>query len=93
MSKTYCNFAAIFTQYAYNMQITKHIQSMKKQLSFVLAFFFCASMYVAQTLNNPIGSDGCYIVKWDCTTNSFASSNNFEADETFTFAVDITGTE
>lgn len=65
---------------------------MKRHLFLVLAFFLCASIHAAQTLNNPIGPDGCYIVKWDCSTNRFASSNNFEADETFTFAVDITGT-
>ena len=66
---------------------------MKKQLFFVLASILCASVHAAQTLNNPIGADGCYIVKWDCATNSFASGNTFEADETFTFAVDITGTQ
>lgn len=65
---------------------------MKRQLFFILAIILCASIHAAQTLNNPIGPDGCYIVKWDCSTNSFATSNNFEADETFTFAVDITGT-
>lgn len=65
---------------------------MKRHLFLVLAYFLCASIHAAQTLNNPIGPDGCYIVKWDCSTNRFASSNNFEADETFTFAVDITGT-
>ena len=74
------------------MHITKQILSMKKQLLFVLALILCASIHAAQTLNNPIGSDGCYIVKWDCSTNSFAASNDFEADESFTFAVDITGT-
>ena len=66
---------------------------MKKQLFLVLASMLCASIHAAQTLNNPIGADGCYIVKWDCATNSFASGNTFEADETFTFAVDITGTQ
>ena len=35
---------------------------------------------------------GHYIVKWDCSTNAFADTNDFEADETFTFAVDVTGT-
>ncbi len=35
---------------------------------------------------------GHYIVKWDCSQNAFADSNDFEADETFTFAVDVTGT-
>lgn len=66
---------------------------MKKQIFLVLASILCGSLYAAQSLNNPIGADGCYIVKWDCATNSFASANSFEADETFTFAVDITGTE
>jgi hypothetical protein len=44
------------------------------------------------TLNNPKDEAGNYIVKWDCSKNAFAESNDFEADETFTFAVDVTGT-
>lgn len=49
----------------------------------------------AQTvaLNNPVGADGRYIVKWDCATGDFAKSNDFEPGETFTFAVDIAGTD
>lgn len=58
-----------------------------------MVMLLSASMHGAQLLNNPIGSDGCYIVQWDCATNSFAASNNFEADESFTFAIDITSTE
>lgn len=57
-----------------------------------MLLLLAGSISAAQLLNNPIGADGCYIVKWDCATNSFASSNDFEADETFTFAVDVTGT-
>ena len=63
------------------------------KLFFVFALFLCLPIHAAQTLNNPIGPDGCYIVRWNCATNSFASSNDFEADESFTFAVDITGTQ
>ena len=66
---------------------------MKRQVFYAMVMLLSASMHGAQLLNNPIGSDGCYIVKWDCATNSFAASNNFEADESFTFAIDITGTE
>lgn len=62
-------------------------------LSLLTAIATCGAIYAAQTLNNPLGADGCYIVKWDCATNSFASANDFEADETFTFAIDITGTQ
>ena len=65
---------------------------MNKLLFFALAIVCSAAINAAQTLNNPIGSDGCYVVKWDCSTNRFAESNAFEADETFTFAIDITGT-
>ncbi|MFA9391700.1 MAG: hypothetical protein ACERKD_17960 [Prolixibacteraceae bacterium] len=46
----------------------------------------------SQTLNNPNDADGYYIVKWDCSQSTWAASNDFEADETFTFAVDVTGT-
>jgi len=64
-----------------------------KKILLVSSLFVTIICFAAQTLNNPIGKDGCYIVKWDCNTKSFASSNDFEADETFTFAVDITGTD
>lgn len=61
---------------------------------FLLSFLFVSAfLFSAQQLNNPIGTDGCYIVKWDCEKGGFASSNDFEADETFTFAIDITGTQ
>lgn len=65
---------------------------MNKLLFVALAIVLSAAINAAQTLNNPIGSDGCYVVKWDCSTNRFADSNSFEANETFTFAIDITGT-
>ena len=45
-----------------------------------------------QTLNNPKDANGFYIVKYDCSKAAFAASNDIEADETFTFAVDVTGT-
>lgn len=66
---------------------------MRRIYLLAMGLAMAAGSFAAQTLNNPIGSDGCYIVKWDCTTNSFASSNDFEVDETFTFAIDITGTQ
>lgn len=43
-------------------------------------------------INNPKDADGYYIVKWDCAHDTWAASNNFEVDETFTFAIDVTGT-
>lgn len=46
----------------------------------------------AHTLNNPVGTDGRYIVKYDCAKGAFAESNDIEIDETFTFAIDVTGT-
>ena len=59
----------------------------------LLLLSLTSSLYAAQTLNNPIGADGCYIVRWDCERNAFAAANDFEADETFTFAIDLTSTE
>ena len=44
------------------------------------------------TINNPKDANGYYIVKWDCKKDTWAASNDFEADEAFTFAIDITGT-
>ena len=64
---------------------------MKKFFFFVAASLVSASMF-AHTLNNPIGSDGRYIVKYDCSAGAFAPSNDMEADETFVFAIDVTGT-
>ena len=46
----------------------------------------------AHTLNNPVGTDGRYIVKYDCSAGQFAAANDMELDETFVFAVDVTGT-
>jgi len=65
-----------------------------KKVTFLMAVLFSAFCVTAQvqTLNNPKDADGFYIVKWDCTNGTFATANDFEVDETFTFAVDITGT-
>lgn len=41
---------------------------------------------------NPKDENDNYIVKWNPETNSFADSNDWEIDETFIFAVDVTGT-
>src|SRR5665647_5496 len=65
----------------------------KSTLFFMISFLMIAAFTNAQnTLNNPKDKAGHYIVKWDCSKNAFADSNDFEADETFTFAVDVTGT-
>ena len=61
---------------------------MKKFFFFVAASLVSASMF-AHTLNNPIGTDGRYIVKYDCSAGAFAPSNDMEADETFVFAIDV----
>ncbi|GHT76939.1 hypothetical protein AGMMS50262_16650 [Bacteroidia bacterium] len=63
---------------------------MKKITLLVAAFVMVAFCANAQ-LNNPKDADGYYIVKWDCASEQFATSNNFEVDETFTFAIDVTG--
>lgn len=66
---------------------------MKKAILFLsISLLTIASTINAQTLNNAKDADGYYIVKWDCSTDDFAASNDMEADETFTFAVDVTGT-
>ena len=67
---------------------------MKKIFTFValVAMAMVANAQASYDLNNPIGQDGRYIVKWDCAKGQFAESNDFEPGETFTLAVDITGT-
>jgi hypothetical protein len=66
--------------------------SMKKFTFFAVILFTISVTSNSQTLNNPKDANGYYIVTWDCATGAFADSNDFEADETFTFAVDVTGT-
>lgn len=63
-----------------------------KKLTLFIAAAMVALTASAETINNPVGADGRYIVKWDCATGAFAASNDFEVDETFVFAVDMTGT-
>lgn len=57
-----------------------------------LALLCAVNSWADNRLNNPIGADGYYIVKWDCENNTWASSNDVEYDETFVLAVDLTGT-
>ncbi|MBQ0034111.1 MAG: hypothetical protein KBS77_02335, partial [Bacteroidales bacterium] len=45
---------------------------------------------VEQMIANPLGEDGRFIVKYDCETGEWAEANP-EIGETFTFAVDVTG--
>lgn len=65
---------------------------MKKAILLFSTLLVMVAVSNAQTLNNPKDADGYYIVKWDCATDAFAASNDMEADETFTFVVDVTGT-
>lgn len=57
-----------------------------------LALLCATHSWADYRLNNPIGPDGYYIVKWDCEKNDWADSNDMEYDETFVLAVDLTGT-
>lgn len=63
-----------------------------KKLFLFLAAAMVSVAGMAHTLNNPIGTDGRYIVKYDCEAGAFAAANDMEVDETFTLAVDVTGT-
>jgi hypothetical protein len=47
---------------------------------------------VSAQLNNPKDGNNNQIYRWDCANNQFATSNDFEIDETVVFAVDVTGT-
>ena len=48
------------------------------------------SIAVQQMVANPIGADGRFIVKYDCEAGTWAEANP-EIGETFTFAIDFTG--
>lgn len=63
-----------------------------KKFTLALAAALCAAGISAQDFGNPVDKDGNYIVKWDPATESFATSNDWEIDETFIFAIDVTGT-
>ena len=64
---------------------------MKKFFLFAAAAMASVTLF-AHTLNNPVGTDGRYIVKYNCAAGQFAAANDMELDETFVFAVDVTGT-
>ncbi len=64
-----------------------------KKFTFVLAAALVSLGAAAVELNNPVGEDGRYIVKWDCAKGDFAAANDFEPGETVTLAFDITGTK
>lgn len=64
---------------------------MKKFFFFVAASLVSATMF-AHTLNNPVGEDGRYIVRYNCAEGAFAKENDMVVDETFVFAIDVTGT-
>lgn len=63
-----------------------------KKFFFLVAAAMISFAANAHTVNNPIGTDGRYIVKYDCEAGQFAASNDMEVDETFVMAFDITGT-
>lgn len=65
---------------------------MKKFTLLSLLLLMMGMVSQSQTLNNPKDADGFYIVKWNCATNTWAASNDVEVDQTFVFAVDVTGT-
>ncbi len=65
-----------------------------KKITLIMAAAMVALSAGAETftVKNPVGTDGRYIVKYDCEKGQFAESNDMEVDETFVFAVDVTGT-
>ena len=63
-----------------------------KKITLLFAVLLMAWGINAQTLNNPKMTNGTMIFKWDCAKDQFATSNDFEIDETVVFAVDVTGT-
>ncbi len=65
---------------------------MRKFTLLFVAFAMIVIGAKAQNLNNPKDADGYYIVKWNCASETWAESNDVEIDQTFVFAVDVTGT-
>ena len=59
---------------------------------FLLVASALLAVGLAQAINNPkytVGTNTFYVVQWDCENDYWAASNEFEVDQTFTFAVDI----
>lgn len=65
---------------------------MRKFTLLTFLLFMVVMVSQSQTLNNPKDANGYYIVKWNCSTGTFAASNDVEVDQTFVFAIDVTGT-
>ena len=66
---------------------------MKKSILLGAALLSAATICAQDVVfNNPTLEDGSFIVKYDLENHEFAADNDFEIDETFLFAVDITGT-
>ena len=64
---------------------------MKKTTLLIAAFLMAWGVKTNAQLNNPLDANGNQIYRWDCANDKFATSNNFEIDETIVFAVDVTG--
>ena len=64
-----------------------------KNFTMLLAALSVSTFANAQdpVLNNPV-KDGHMIIQWDYANGKFAEDVNFEIDETFVYALDITGT-
>lgn len=62
-----------------------------KKITLFIALLMAVG-FNANALNNPKDANGNMIFKWDCSNDRFATSNDFEIDETVVFAVDVTGT-
>jgi hypothetical protein len=59
---------------------------------FLLVASALLTMGSAQAISNPtytVGENSFRVVQWDCENQEFASSNEFEFDETFVFAIDV----
>lgn len=67
-----------------------------KKSYLLLGSLLCATsaMYAQDVVfANPTMEDGSFIVKYDLNNHKFAEANDFEIDETFLFAIDVTDTD
>jgi hypothetical protein len=64
---------------------------MKKTTLIIAVLLMAWGVKTNAQLNNPKDANGEQIYRWDCANDKFATSNNFEIDETVVFAVDVTG--
>lgn len=79
-------------KYNFNTNTIKSQTLMKKFTLIAAAALMGLSASAQTNWANPKAADGTYVVQYDLENGKFFDENTFEFDETFVFALDVTGT-